>query len=91
MRTLKLAYGLKWLLGSKGSLVFGPQGKTLTEFYGYGDEFFDEFVLMSKDNPEKSISTLVKQYRPYSFNDLHVHPICSILRNTPLALFVRAR
>ena len=55
MRTLKLAYGLKWLLAEEISLVFGHQGKTLTEFYGYGDEFFDEFVLMSKDNPEKSI------------------------------------
>ena len=64
MRTLKLAYGLKWLLGKEVSLIFGHQGKTLTEFYGYGDEFFDEFVLMSKDNPEKSISTLVKQYNP---------------------------
>lgn len=64
MRTLKLAYGLKWLLGKEVSLVFGHQGKTLTEFYGYGDEFFDEFVLLSKDNPEKSIFELVNSYKP---------------------------
>lgn len=64
MRTLKLAYGLKWLLGKEVSLVFGHQGKTLTEFYGYGDEFFDKFVMLSKDNPEKSISELVNCYKP---------------------------
>jgi len=64
IRALKLAYGLKWLLNKEISLVFGHQGKTLTEFYGYGDEFFDEFVLLSKDNPEKSISELVKRYKP---------------------------
>ncbi|MCW4050128.1 MAG: glycosyltransferase [Candidatus Bathyarchaeota archaeon] len=64
IRALKLAYGLKWLWGKEISLVFGYQDKTLTEFYGYGDEFFDEFVLLSKDNPEKSISELVKNYKP---------------------------
>ena len=64
MRTLKLAYGLKWLLGEEISLVFGHQGKTLSEFYGYGDEFFDEFVLLSKEDPGKSISALVKRYNP---------------------------
>ena len=64
IRALKLAYGLKWLLGKEISLIFGHQGKTLTEFYGYGDEFFDEFRLLSKDNPEKSISELVKRYKP---------------------------
>jgi len=64
IRALKLAYGLKWLLGEEISLVFGHQGKTLTEFYGYGDEFFDEFVLLSKEEPEKSISELVKRYNP---------------------------
>ena len=65
IRALKLAYGLKWLLGKEISLVFGYQGKTLSEFYGYGDEFFDEFVLLSKENPEKSISELVKRYKPH--------------------------
>jgi len=64
MRTLKLAYGLKWLLGKEVSLIFGHQGKTLTEFYGYGDEFFDEFILLSKDNPGKSISEIVKTSKP---------------------------
>lgn len=64
VRALKLAYGLKWLLGKKISLVFGYQGKTLTEFYGYGDEYFDEFVLLSKENPEKSIQELVKRFKP---------------------------
>ena len=64
IRALKLAYGLKWLLGKEISLVFGYQSKTLTEFYGHGDEFFDEFVLLSKDNPEKSISESLKRYNP---------------------------
>lgn len=62
---MKLAYGLKWLLKEEISLVFGYHDKTLTELYGYGDEFFDEFVPLSKENPEKSIKDLVKRYKPH--------------------------
>lgn len=64
IRALKLAYGLKWLWGKEVSLVFGYQEKTLTDFYGYGDEYFNEFVLIDKENPDKSIQELVKRFKP---------------------------
>jgi len=62
IRALKLAKGLKGALGEDVSLVFGYLDRTLTELYGYGDEFFDEFVKLS--NPQKSISELAKRYKP---------------------------
>jgi len=62
IRALKLAKGLKWALGADVSLVFGYQDKTLTELYGYGDEFFDEFVKLG--NPRKSISELAQRCKP---------------------------
>jgi len=62
IRALKLAKGLKGALGEDVSLVFGYLDRTLTELYGYGDEFFDEFVKLG--NPEKSISELVQRYKP---------------------------
>jgi len=63
IRALKLAKGLKGALGEDVSLVFGYLDKTLTELYGYGDEFFDEFVKLG--NPEKSISRLAQRYKPH--------------------------
>lgn len=63
IRALKLAKGLKGALGEDVSLVFGYLEKTLTELYGYGDEFFDEFVKLG--NPEKSVSELVQKYKPH--------------------------
>ncbi len=59
---MKLAKGLKGALGEDVSLVFGYLDRTLTELYGYGDEFFDEFVKLG--NPEKSISELVQRCKP---------------------------
>jgi len=63
IRALKLAKGLKGALGEDVSLVFGYLDRTLTELYGYGDEFFDRFVKLG--NPEKSISELVERYKPH--------------------------
>jgi len=64
IRALKLAKGLKGALGEDVSLVFGYLDRTLTELYGYGDEFFDEFVKLSREDPEKGISELVERYKP---------------------------
>ena len=64
IRALKLAKGLKGALGEDVSLVFGYLDRTLTELYGYGDEFFDEFVKLSREDPEKGISELAERYKP---------------------------
>jgi len=64
IRALKLAKGLKGALGEDVSLVFGYLDRTLTELYGYGDEFFDEFVMLSREDPEKGISELAERYKP---------------------------
>jgi len=64
IRALKLAKGLKGALGEDVSLVFGYLDRTLTDLYGYGDEFFDEFVKLSREDPEKSISELTERYKP---------------------------
>jgi len=65
IRALKLAKGLKGALGEDVSLVFGYLDRTLTELYGYGDEFFDYFVKLNRDYPEKGISELAQRYRPH--------------------------
>ena len=65
IRALKLAKGLKGALGDDVSLVFGYLDRTLTELYGYGDEFFDEFVKLSREDPDKSISELAERYKPH--------------------------
>ncbi|GAH80105.1 unnamed protein product, partial [marine sediment metagenome] len=62
---MKLAKGLKGALGEDVSLVFGYLDRTLTELYGYGDEFFDSFVKLSREDPEKGISELVQRYKPH--------------------------
>ena len=64
IRALKLAKGLKGALGEDVSLVFGYLDRTLTDLYGYGDEFFDEFVKLSREDPEKGISELAERYKP---------------------------
>jgi len=64
IRALKLAKGLKWALKEDVSLVFGYLDRTLTELYGYGDEFFDEFVKLNREDLQKSISELVERYKP---------------------------
>jgi len=65
IRALKIAKGLKWALGDDISIVFGYLDRTLTELYGYGDELFDEFVKLNREDPEKSISELAERIKPH--------------------------
>jgi glycosyltransferase involved in cell wall biosynthesis len=65
IRALKLAKGLRWVLGEDVSIVFGYLDRTLTELYGYGDEVFDEFVKLIREDPEKSISELAERHKPH--------------------------
>ncbi len=50
IRALKIARGLKETSGEKISIVFGYLEKTLTELYGYGDEFFDEVFRLDPED-----------------------------------------
>jgi len=64
IRALKYAKGLRGALGKEVLMVFGYLKRTLTEFYGCGDELFDEFIKLDKGNLERDISRLVERYRP---------------------------
>jgi glycosyltransferase involved in cell wall biosynthesis len=65
IRALKLARGLKSMPGEKVSIVFGYLDKRLTEFYGFGDEYFDEIIKLDREDLEGSISRLVEEYDPH--------------------------
>ncbi len=64
IRALKLARGLKEAPGEKISIVLGFLEKTLTELYGYGDEYFDDVIRLDQEDLEGSISRLVEEYDP---------------------------
>jgi hypothetical protein len=61
IRALKYAQGLK-SRGNSFEIYFGYSFKTLTEFYGYGDEFFEEFIKLDEKNIRKSIQNIVKKF-----------------------------
>jgi len=65
IRALKLARGLKGAPGEKVSIVFGYLDIRLTEFYGFGDEYFDEVIRLDREDLEGSISQLVEEYDPH--------------------------
>ena len=50
IRALKIARGLKEASGEKISIVLGFLEKTLTEIYGYGDEYFDEVIRLDSED-----------------------------------------
>jgi len=45
-------------------MVFGYLDETLTDLYGHGDELFDEFVILDRENLERSIHELTERYEP---------------------------
>ena len=64
IRALKYAKGLKWALGDKVNIVFGYLYHTLTELYGYGDEFFVKRMKLDRGNLERSVRDLVRKCKP---------------------------
>lgn len=64
VRALKIAKGLKGTLGEEVKLAFSYIHKTLSELYGYGDEFFDKFVKLDRPNLDQNIHQLIKQFKP---------------------------
>ena len=65
IRALKLAKGLKEAPGEKISILFGFLEKTLTELYGYGDEYFDEVIRLDREDLEGGVSRLSEGYDPH--------------------------
>lgn len=66
IRSLKYAQGFNGEIRREEEvrLFFGHVNTTLTEFYGYGDEFFQGFFELDTKNLETSIQTVVKKCSP---------------------------
>lgn len=61
IRSLKYALAFK-NVGFSVSVIHGYVCKTLTEYYGYGDEYFKKFVKLDLKNLDKDIKRVVKRY-----------------------------
>jgi glycosyltransferase involved in cell wall biosynthesis len=61
IRSLKYVLAFR-NVGFDVSVIYGYVGKTLTEYYGYGDEYFKEFVKLDLKNLEMDIKRVVKSY-----------------------------
>ena len=62
IRSLKYALAFK-SVGFDIEIIHGYTSKTLTEFYGYGDEHFENFVKLDLGNLERDIRRLVNKYQ----------------------------
>lgn len=80
IRALKYAAGLR-SRREEVTLGFAYQGRTLTEFYGAGDEFFDGWWRLPRRDPGDAIAHAVEEFRP---DLIHSHNLPDLL--TVLAL-----
>lgn len=62
MRAMKYAAGLR-STGAAFELGFACQGKTLTEWYGVGDELFDRWWHLGSD-PTADLASVEREFRP---------------------------
>lgn len=77
---------MKYALGIRGrdedvTLGFAYQGKTLTEWYGSGDDLFDGWWRLPRRDPGDAIARAVEEFRP---DLIHSHNLPDLL--TVLAL-----
>ena len=70
IRALKYAQGFRNRYGQKVEVFFAYLNKTLTEFYGYGDELFKEFVKLDRKDPGRDVKDAV---RDYGIDLIHSH------------------
>lgn len=63
IRALKLARGIRDQ-HKNASIIFGYLQKSLSDLYGYGDEFFDETVKLDDEDLSGSVKKLVEEYDP---------------------------
>jgi glycosyltransferase involved in cell wall biosynthesis len=80
IRAMKYALGLDGL-GEDVTLGFAYQGKSLTEWYGSGDELFDGWWRLPRRDPGEAIARAVEEFRP---DLIHSHNLPDLL--TVLAL-----
>lgn len=78
IRALKCAAGLRAAIPDL-TIGFAAQGRTLTEFYGSGDELFDEWFRM--EDPARELAPAIARFQP---DVIHSH-------NLPDSLTVAAR
>ena len=70
IRALKYAQGFKNKFGDEIEVFFAYLGRTLTEFYGYGDELFKEFIKLDRKDPGRDVKDAV---RDYDIDLIHSH------------------
>lgn len=70
IRALKYAQGFKNKFGDEIEVFFAYLGRTLTEFYGYGDELFKEFIKLDRKDTGRDIKDTV---RDYDIDLIHSH------------------
>ena len=61
IRSLKYVLAFR-NVGFDVNIIHGYTYKTLTEYYGYGDEYFKEFVKLDLENLERDIRRVVDKY-----------------------------
>jgi len=65
IRALKYAMSLKKMLGDELSLWFGHAGYSLSELYGFGEEYFDNIFTINHKRPDKDIRRIMSLYEPH--------------------------
>lgn len=80
IRAMKYALGIRGR-GGDVTLGFAYQGRTLTEWYGSGDELFDGWWPLPRRDPAGAIARAVEEFRP---DLIHSHNLPDLL--TVLAL-----
>lgn len=80
IRAMKYALGMDGR-GEDVTLGFAYQGKTLTEWYGSGDDLFDGWWRLPRRDPGDAIARAVEEFRP---DLIHSHNLPDLL--TVLAL-----
>ncbi len=79
MRALKLAVGLRSLLPEL-ELSFAYQGKTLSAWYGSGDELFDRWFALG-DEPRARLTAFLAEYRPDLVHSHNLPDTLTVLAN----------
>jgi len=64
IRALKYAIALKRALKNDVGIYFGHLGHTLTELYGFGEEYFDQVTSLSPERLSESIRRVIEKYEP---------------------------
>jgi glycosyltransferase involved in cell wall biosynthesis len=64
IRALKYAIGLKQNLKGNVSIFFGHIGHSLSDLYGFGEDYFDRIVKIDPDRIDKAIEEFIDENEP---------------------------